>query len=156
MSPHGDNLDLGVILDRPMPGHVCQPPVRDHMMRPPSGPAIWPSIGDIRDLIAAGCTHYVLLGDTVSRAGDPWETPCPVHVPPKASKVDTMAAEPIGTLWRCHDCGTVWIVDKDRPPPMRGGYVSGGPPQWYRATRRQRRAARPSFRARLIARLRGA
>lgn len=158
MSPHGDDLTLpydGTVLRRPEPRHVCAPPLADHMMRLPAGPATWPSIDRVRAYVAAGCTHYVLRGGEVAAPGDPWETPCPLHVPPKPTKVGTMAAEPLGTLWRC-DCGVIWVVRTYQPPPSKGGYYAGGPPQWYRASRPERRPLRRSFRARLIARLRAA
>lgn len=149
MSPYGDDLDTGVLMHRPVPPHVCAPPLADHMMTPPHGPAAIPSRPEIVRLIQRGCTHYGWR-DSLT----PWGEPCPVHPLPKPTKVGTMAAEPVGSLWRCHDCGRVWIVRPYEPPRTRGGYYAGGPPQWYPATRFERRPLRVSRRGRLLAWLR--
>lgn len=125
--------------------HPCTPPVRDWMITVPGGPAVWPSIARVRNLIAAGCTHYVLRGDMVSAPGVEWSESCPLHPAPKPHKIGDRAAEPIGTLWQCDVCGTVWIARMHDGGPFKGGYVGGGPAQWHRATRSEcaplRRAA---------------
>lgn len=131
------------VLHRPEPPtHTCAPPIRDHMVRPPHGPALTPSIDERDRLATRGCRHWL---DGADR--QPWGEACPVHPVPGAAKVGTMAAEPVGTLWRCDDCGTVWIVRSQRDidsrsawtAPRTGGYRAGGPPQWARATWWERR-----------------
>jgi hypothetical protein len=111
---------MGIVF-RPKPaGHACEPPMRCAVYEDGDGEP-----GDVSP------PKFVRWRECHGRHGD-------------YGCINGEAAEPIGTVWRCDECGRAWTVWLPRNHPASRVYQCYVP-VWRRSTRWERRRRRSTW-----------